>query len=302
VNDRDNGTYTTVEVKALTFSEWQRNYEVDPGAGKLLFSLTKEVVCASRNLFNKKQLVEALDDIGLPLEQSIEGQEIANIAMYHAGMYAWLCYAIGIAKPCNEAKLEEYLRQWMNCCDRPEAQEALFGIIHILAQTLHSPLNNERSNWDIRQYAACVRTPAGEWAKDYNIGMARGLLVLIEELIVLCQLDLTIMNLTGLEKSVLACIAEQPRITPTEILKKLAKDNRQQMSNILRSLKARHLVDSYEAGRHNWYNLTPEGYQIISCIHKDEETATTEAAISDFAYGKIHITQDREAFALPLKA
>lgn len=289
-------------MKALTFSEWKRNYEVDPGAGKILFSLTKEVVGASRRLVNKKQLVEALDDIGLPLEQSIEGQETVHIAMYHAGMCAWLSYAISIAEPCNQAELEGYIQQWMDYSGSPEAQEALFGVIQMLARALHRFPHKDRPGWDIRQYATVARTlESEEWAKDYNIGMARGLLVLIEELITLCQLDLTIMNLTGLEKSVLACIAEQPRITPTEILKKLEKDNRQQMSNILRSLKARHLVDSYEAGRHNWYNLTPEGYQIISCIHQDEEAAVaenTENAFAETAVAELNYT----AFAMPVKA
>jgi len=270
-------------VKALIFSQWQRNYKDDPGAGKILFSLTKEVIDASRNLVNKKQLVEALDDIGLPLEQSIEGQEIVHIAMYDAGLCAWLSYALGIAKPCNEAELEGYLQQWKDYSHSPEAQETLFDIIHLLARSLHRSPHKDRPGWAIRQYAAGAGAAEGEGAKDYNIGMARGLLVLIEELITLCQLDLTIMNLTGLEKSVLACIAEQPRITPTEILKKLEKDNRQQMSNILRSLKARHLVDSYEAGRHNWYNLTPEGYQVISCIHQDEAAAAAETAEIAFA-------------------
>jgi len=288
-------------VRALRFSQWQRSYAVDPGAGKILFSLTQEVVGVSRKLANKKQLVEALDDIGLPLEQSIAEQEITHIAMYHTGMCVWLSYAISIAKPCNEAELAEYIRQWQDCSDSPEAQEALIGIIQLLAHSIHRSTHKERPGWDVRNYTAGAGTRETEWTKDYNIGMARGLLVLIEELITLCQLDLTIMNLTGLEKSVLACIAEKPRITPTEILKRLEKDNRQQMSNILRSLKARHLVDSYEAGRHNWYNLTPEGYQIISCIHQDEEAAAAEnrenafpeTAIAEFNYS---------AFALPAKA
>lgn len=303
-------------MKAVALSEWQRNYELDPNASKILFAITKEVVGISRKLSNKKQLVEALDDIGLPLERSIEGQDIEDIGMYNSGMYAWLAYIISIAKPTNEAKLDEYLAKWADDIDKPEAQEALFDVIHLLAQYLHRPQVKGQFDWDIRQYLTYCKTPDSLAAKDYNIGIARGLLALINDIIMLCQLDLTVMNLTGLEKSVLACIAKQPRITPTEILKKLEKDNRQQMSNILRGLKARHLVDAYEAGRHNWYNLTQEGYQIIDYINKDEETAAadtfkialagaaaTQYDLSNGLYvNNVQIAKENAGLAMRLKA
>lgn len=288
-------------MKALPLSDWQRNYEVDLKASKILFSITKEVVGLSRKLLNKKQLVETLDDIGLPLERSIENQDIDDIAMYNSGMYAWLAYVISIVKPTTEAKLDEYLTHWVADIDKPEAQESLFDIIHLLAEYLHRPQAKGQFYWDIRQYQAYCKTPDIMMAKDYNIGMARGLLALIHDSIMLCQMDLTVMNLTGLEKSVLACIARQPRITPTEILKQLEKDNRQQMSNILRGLKARHLVDSYEAGRHNWYSLTQEGYQVIEYINKDDETAAGGTFKIALAHAKYEVAENG-ALALPLKA
>jgi DNA-binding MarR family transcriptional regulator len=112
-----------------------------------------------------------------------------------------------------------------------------------------------------------------EDAKSYTLGMAHGFMQMLNYWSILHQQEETTAKLTEIEKCVLREVAAHPNITPSQIMHHLQLENRQHMSNLLRKLRAKELVQYWEAGKYHYYSVTSLGQRVAEMLIGQEEQA-----------------------------
>lgn len=116
-----------------------------------------------------------------------------------------------------------------------------------------------------------------DWG-SYNLGMATSINYFLQHQVNEKMKTYTAGRLPPLEKKVVAFLAKNPRKTPTEIAQNIDIENRRQISNLLRSLRAKQLISFIEIGKNRWYDVTQAGKQAYEQFVAAEESSVDSAS------------------------
>ncbi|THF72464.1 winged helix-turn-helix domain-containing protein [Cohnella fermenti] len=173
----------------------------------------------------------------------------------------------------------ELLEKW-NSNRSSNERQANVHLLYLLRLILERSPSWNASDLDALRYAL-EQTIDGErpenWS-SYNLGMAKSMNYFLQYQTEQKIKEHTLGALPPLERRVIVQLAKTPKSTPTEIAGELGMHNRQQISNLLRSLRAKRLVDYTEIGKRRWYSLTLAGSQAYEQIKGSEQHS---AAVAD---------------------
>ncbi len=173
-------------------------------------------------------------------------------------------------------RLWEALNQWERCkhVDESEANGHLLVILrNVLEHAADAdPTALDRIRLEL-EYSVEDDVPA-DWG-SYNLGMARTIGLLLQHEVIEKQKKLDLRSLSGLERQIIKALGHVSELTPSQLRERIGIDNRQQVSNLLRALRAKELVHFVEVGKYHWYKLTRDGRKYYEQLKAEEETSTT---------------------------
>ena len=189
-----------------------------------------------------------------------------------------------------DGMLWETLENWKRLQGSNE-QQANVHLLLLLRHTLEKSCSADAASLDRLRYGL-EQTLDGKkpdnWG-SYNLGMAKALNYFLQYQTTEKMKATTAEVLPPLEKKVVLYLAQAPQSKPTEIAKKLEIASRQQISNLLRSLRAKQLIDFTEIGKNRWYVLTQAGIQAYEQIKGSEELSVTSVPFYDHLMGAVEI-------------
>ncbi|WP_309119925.1 helix-turn-helix domain-containing protein [Paenibacillus sp.] len=181
-------------------------------------------------------------------------------------------------------RLWKAIERWEETKDA-EAKEATGHLLIVLQNALEHAADTDPIELDqvrlLLEYGMEDEKPAD--LKSYNLGMARTIVNFLQHHIFEKQKEISVMALPQLERDVLMAIGATPDITPKQIADRLRIENRQQVSNLLRSLRMKQFVRYIEAGKYHLYRLTRSGQQQYERLKAAEEPSASIAPALDQA-------------------
>ncbi|TBL70549.1 winged helix-turn-helix domain-containing protein [Paenibacillus thalictri] len=120
-----------------------------------------------------------------------------------------------------------------------------------------------------------------DWS-SYNLGMAQVLQYMLHHDVIAKQQQFTFKALAPLEKKVIDFLAHHPKSTPTELAGGLELSSRQQISNLLRSLRSKKLIEYLEIGKNRWYSLSQIG-ELAHAAHQAQDELSVLKSADTFA-------------------
>ncbi|WP_127579451.1 hypothetical protein [Paenibacillus koleovorans] len=117
-----------------------------------------------------------------------------------------------------------------------------------------------------------------ESMRSYNLGMARMITHYLHHEIQGKQQQVTINSLPNLERKMIAALGTKEQATPTQLAIEVGIDNPQQRSNLLRSLRAKDLVQYMGIGKNRFYSLTRTGMLVFERLRAMGETSAAAVA------------------------
>ena len=105
---------------------------------------------------------------------------------------------------------------------------------------------------------------------SFLLGKMYSIIELVDNLLIPIELEKKLNSISDWEKRVLQYIYISYKITPKEITQKF-RVNKQQISNILSSLRLKDLVTVKPYGRHRWYSVTPIGQEVLKKASQREQ-------------------------------
>lgn len=184
-----------------------------------------------------------------------------------------------------DARWLELLDRWNRMdeeADYRQTQGSLLAILRYLLEQWDevNAADLDRVRMDLER---TIEDREPEDLESYNLGMAKTLVHMMQYLIVSKhQLDLA-ETLPPLELKVIRCLGQTERSTPTQIALKLELPNRQQATNLLRSLRAKKLVSYVEHGKNHWYRLTTAGKKALQNSFRASEEQAVAADLAEKA-------------------
>jgi len=157
------------------------------------------------------------------------------------------------------------LIKWKELSNKEEVTDHLLAVMQYTSEMLHT---KDTSTLDNIRYLL-EQTIYDERPSDlqsFNLGLAHGISQMIIYWMALEQFVKTCLSLSLHEKSVLFCLAANPRITPMEIMVSTHSSELEIVTYSLRQLRNKELVSYWEAGSHRWYSLTSSGEKAIKLI------------------------------------
>ncbi len=175
----------------------------------------------------------------------------------------------------NES-IRESIIQWKQLFGQDEEQ-AYDHLLIIIKEATHTIAASFDTN-EMDAIRVRLEQTIGDKRPDdlysYNLGMANAAALMLRHSVKQKQLDRTMRTLPALEGSVVKQLERHPRATPTALSQLVGVTNRQQMSNLLRSLKAKGFVHCDEEGKHRYYSLTSQGRQFVEWQAANNEQAS----------------------------
>jgi predicted transcriptional regulator len=169
------------------------------------------------------------------------------------------------------------LRSWKALSRQERPEEAGYHLYAVLQYAAELVRNHDRRELDEIRYRM-EQTVAGEKPADaasYYLGLAQGMLDWLNVSAHVSMEEDMRASLSDLERELLQCIADNSRITPSQIRKAAHIDNKQHVSNLLSKLRAKGLVSYWQAGKNRWYKVTELGLKVLSELQTDKQHATT---------------------------
>lgn len=186
----------------------------------------------------------------------------------------------------------ESLQQWKLLAREgdSEARNHLRAVLHYAMELSrkadYSTLEEVRYQLE---HAIAKEEPAD--MASYCMGMARGMADWMSASAHAAKSEEMKAALPELESQLLRCIADNPRITPSQIMERTSIGNKQHVSNLLSKLRAKELVNYWQAGKNRWYSITELGQRILAELRTDEEQASAAPAtiryVLKLSYAKV---------------
>ena len=174
-----------------------------------------------------------------------------------------------------DQSIMDSLRNWKTMSRNEHSEEAGHHLHAVLQYAAEIVRKNDRQELDEIRYRL-EQTVAAEKPADaasYYLGVAQGMLDWLNvSLHIMIEEDMQA-SLSDLERQLLQCIAENSRITPSQIMKAAHIDNKQHVSNLLSKLRAKELVSYWQAGKNRWYKVTNLGLKVLSELQTDQHHA-----------------------------
>lgn len=176
--------------------------------------------------------------------------------------------------------IRESLQQWTLLAQQKdvETRDHLRAILHYAMELSR---NSDYAAMEEVRYRL-ERTLVKEEPSDltsYYLGIARGMADWMSICSHAGKSEEITSALPELEEQLLRCVANHPRITPSEIRERLHIENKQHISNVLSKLRAKELVSYWQVGKNRWYTVTEFGKRVLASLRtREEQSAAVHAA------------------------